>query len=810
VTNTKIPIKDSIGFNLIRGVFSIYIIIAIIVTLGHMVIEYFNVKQMIENDLALYQTTYEQQLSDALWDLEEDRIKTIVAGVIKLPSITAVQVLDAEHHLIVSQQKNTEITLSNNITNDQMIRHHFEIKYLRENEQSLVGFGVFYSNREVVLSKLSTGFTLIIINSIIKTLALWGIFLWLVKPMLVQPLEHLSKTVKELTVDDLSNFYMDIDSPKRNELKVLAESFNDMALRLHQSMQEINATSFALNHANNYLEQLLLSAQKMMQVDSKEQLLQQYVQYLYNGIETLQCNEVNFICLNRLTKNENKFISVDYKLKSQTKTKDLPIESIESIEFIEFMKLEERIVDQLPSEYQQITEYAYIEKEEVSSKLIIPFGTQDQTLGVITLSSLKEIILSPADASYLKTLTQLLTLIFNQLDNQQSLEQQVKIRTFELEESHHKIEQKAQELEKVSQYKTQFLANMSHEIRTPMNGIFGSLQILQHSVEDKESHELILTALTSCDSLLIILNDILDFSKIEVGKITLESNYFNIEQLLKIIANELQPTATEKSIELTLNFSQDYYKHWLGDPVRVKQILINIISNALKFTHEGSVNINVSGSQEILIEVVDTGIGMSVEALNSIFERFEQADKSTTREYGGTGLGVNIALSLAKLMRGSIKAQSKLDEGSRFVIQLPLERTIIPPMLKKESSRSLPELEHIDVLLAEDNAINRTIFNKLMTPTKANILMAKNGAECIELFNIHQPKVIFMDIQMPVMDGIEACKAIREKSNIPIIAVTANVMTEDVKCYKEVGFDCVLSKPIQLQGLYDACVKYIA
>ncbi|MFT5755802.1 MAG: signal transduction histidine kinase/CheY-like chemotaxis protein [Alteromonadaceae bacterium] len=796
--SNKISIKDSIGFNLLRGVFSIYIVVAIFVTMAHMATEYFNVKKMIENDLALYQTTYEQPLSDALWDLEKDRIITIIEGVIKLPSITSVQILDTDNNVIAAST--SDIATDEIIANDYLIEHRFDIIFHRENENSLVGVGVFYSNRNIVLSKLSTGFTLIIINSIIKTLALWGIFLWLVKPMLIKPLEQFSDAVAGLNVDDLHKFHVEIDSPKRNELHVLADSFNHMALRLNSSLEDIKASSFALNHANNYLEQLLLSAQEMMQVNSKDELFEQYVQYLHKGIELFQCNALNIVYLNRIAKSKHAFISVDYKLNFQTKEGD---------SFITFNKFNEDTFEQLPTKYAPLAENAFIINNKISSELVIPLMSQNKVLGVITLISLKETILSSADSSYIKTLTQLLALIFNQLDNQQYLEYQVKKRTVELEDSYHKVEQKALELERVSRYKTQFLANMSHEIRTPMNGIFGSLQILQKSVDDKESHELILTALTSCKSLLTIINDILDSSKIEAGKVEFKVNGFDLEQLLQTIYNELQPIAVEKSIKLTLEYNDNFHKYWIGDVTRVKQVLINIISNALKFTHNGGVIINISGSQEILIEVVDTGIGMSKTSLNSVFKRFEQADKSTTREYGGTGLGVNIALSLAQMMGGSIKVQSELGKGSCFVVHLPLERTNNQNIEKDSELITTPQLSNVTVLLADDNAINRVIFKKLMTPTSAKVIMAKNGAECVELFNIHQPQVIFMDIQMPIMDGIEAFKIIRKTSNIPIIAVTANVMIEDIKLYRDLGFNCILSKPVKLHELYQACVKNI-
>jgi len=796
--DTNIPIKNSIGFNLIRGVFSIYIIVAIVVTLFHMLTEYFNVKQMIQEDLALYQTTYEKQLSDALWDLDEERIKTISEGIIKLPAVTALKVLDASNDAIVILSKSETKNL---------IEHTFTINYSREKESSIVGYGVFYSDRKTIFDKLSTGFTLIIINSIIKTLALWGIFLWLVKPMIINPLEELSARINNVTIEDLDQIVPAKKPIIKNEIYMLSESFNDMKIRLKESLLSVQSTSMALNKSNNYLEQLLRSAQQMMQTENKKVLLECYIHFLFHGLEKLALCRVNFIYSSYLSATEKLYFSLDYKVTYDNDSPNTPID---------ITLCDEEVFTHQPIEYQEIERVISLKKAIANKKIVVPYIWKNKLLATMTVKLTNNITLSNADLSYLTTLNQLLTLNMKQIDIKQQLENKVKVRTAELEKSHQEIALKAQELEKISSYKTKFLANMSHEIRTPMNGVFGSLQLLQQSITNEESKKLINTALSSSNSLLTIINDILDVSKIEAGKLTLELANFNCQELIQNIINELQPLAKQQNTDLTLQVIGVFQEHWLGDAIRVKQILLNIISNAAKFTKEGQIIIELSSNLDGLsICVSDTGIGMSEDALKGIFQRFEQADNSTTRQYGGTGLGTNIALSLAKLMKGNITAKSQLGIGSQFTITLPLPPARSSYKASKITScqpeeMQTPQLSGIKVLLAEDNAINRLIFNKLMSPTAAKVSIATNGKECVELFKKNQPDIIFMDIQMPVMDGISACELIKQQTNTPIIALTANVMREDILCYEKVGFDGVLSKPIELDKLYRFCVDFTA
>lgn len=342
-----------------------------------------------------------------------------------------------------------------------------------------------------------------------------------------------------------------------------------------------------------------------------------------------------------------------------------------------------------------------------------------------------------------------------------------------------------------------------------MNGILGTLQMLKQQPQSTEGLDLLDKASYSARTLLTILNDILDFSKIEAGKLSLEMVPFELDSLIASVEHSLQAQAIEKSIDLKVEKQKSYHNTWLGDPVRIKQVILNIVSNAVKFTEKGEVVIELGKSRrgELEIKVTDTGIGMSEDHIANLFKRFEQADKSTTRRFGGTGLGMAISKSLVDLMEGKIWVESRLSQGTEFTILLPLEQK--EQLLKtgeEEALISVPDLSHWRAVLAEDNKINQSIFRSMMRQTGAELEIVNDGQEAVELILANEPDIVFMDIQMPVMDGIEACNIIKQQfPELIVVAVTANVMDNDIAAYLDGGFDFYLAKPIDLQHLYQIC-----
>ncbi|XQF89979.1 ATP-binding protein [Pseudoalteromonas espejiana] len=271
------------------------------------------------------------------------------------------------------------------------------------------------------------------------------------------------------------------------------------------------------------------------------------------------------------------------------------------------------------------------------------------------------------------------------------------------------------------------------------------------------------------------------------------------------LESDLLIPANEKNINLEIINNIDH-NNWIGDPVRLRQIFLNLISNAIKFTNEGSVSMQVSlkGEDTLSFKVSDTGIGISQQALERLFERFEQADKSTTREYGGSGLGLAITQSLVELMNGTISVSSQLGSGSQFTVTLPLVKAQASAVKANEAALALPSLTNKTVLIAEDNKINQLVASSFMEATGANIIIANNGIEAVELYEIHAPDIILMDIQMPKMNGLEACKIIKNKhSEQLIIALTANVLSEQKRLYAQL-FDGYISKPIEKHELIKA------
>lgn len=356
--------------------------------------------------------------------------------------------------------------------------------------------------------------------------------------------------------------------------------------------------------------------------------------------------------------------------------------------------------------------------------------------------------------------------------------------------------------------KSEFLANMSHEIRTPMNSIYGTLQILERDFNKRNTRELIEKSIYSAKSLITIINDILDFSKIEAKMLIIESAPFSIIRVFESVWRDVEPAADAKGIKLMKKVMPEINEYWQGDAVRVRQIFLNLVSNAVKFTDKGKVDISLSvysneGVPTISFVVQDTGVGMTPEQVSKLFERFVQGDSSTTRQHGGTGLGMAISKNLIDMMHGTIAVNSAPDLGSRFVVNLPLPKAEETVIDTAPSRPTVPDLSGFTLLLVEDNEINQVIAQSMLEPTGATIVAAMDGLEAVHCANQQQFDLVLMDIQMPVMDGIESCLKIKEAHpNWPIIALTANIMDEDVKYYRDIGFDAHLGKPIELNKLY--------
>jgi CheY-like chemotaxis protein/nitrogen-specific signal transduction histidine kinase len=369
-----------------------------------------------------------------------------------------------------------------------------------------------------------------------------------------------------------------------------------------------------------------------------------------------------------------------------------------------------------------------------------------------------------------------------------------------------------------SQAKSQFLANMSHELRTPMTGILGMLQLALGENLAPLTRSYLQSTMKSANSLLRILNDILDMSKFEAGKLTIEERPFSLQGCISEVVNNITPEILRKGLDFVVSVDKDMSNIIVGDELRLKQVLINLIANAVKFTDKGKVELRVTsergasdGKRKLTFAISDTGIGVPDDKKEVLFQTFSQVDASHSRRYGGTGLGLAISKSIVELMGGTISFESEAGVGSTFSFTIPLKETDLEHDALSTDDWILPEVittfkerEKLRVLLAEDDSTIREVLGRLLKAENYDVDFAEDGLKAVEMWEKGGYDIVLMDVQMPRLDGFGASRAIRKKEeehggHTPIVAMTAHALKDDEENCLAAGMDAYFSKPIDFK-----------
>ncbi len=789
------PLIDSIAARLLRIIFGCYFVVTVVVTCIQLAAEYRHTEDRLLGEIEAMQQTFGPGITDAMWRFNTDGLRGILSGIGELPIVIGVKVEDARG-AVVQAVGVVEGSDGRQLRADQaghlkpfepekglfsdIFSRSFPIVYTDERgKQHSIGRWTVYSNQQVIISRVEYGFFLILINSVIKTLALWFIFFYVVQRWLGRPLTELTRFVAQLKIDDVGDKVFELKDRGRHELHLLAGKLNEMIANIRQSIAEnaaLNARLAQENIERRRAEQAVRRSEANYR-SIIEEALEAITQVAPDG----RMLNANPACARMLG-----YESVDDLMHSAPHVQQHYVDP----------QAREALVSMLVA-------------RGAASGVEIEMRRKD---GATLWVSVNSRLVRDGDGfpvffeTFASDITERKRAEEELRRHRDRLEELVGERTAQLVVAKERAEL-------ANRAKSAFLASMSHELRTPLNGILGYAQILQRDAAPGSRAAQGLNVIqTSGEHLLLLLNDLLDLARVEAGRLDLYATPVDLATCLQIVTASMSVKAQEKGLRFVFDAGADLPHTVIVDGQRLRQILLNLVGNAVKFTDRGIVMLRVgrqppehSAHSRLRFDVIDTGPGIAEEHLESIFLPFEQVGVAEKRSTG-TGLGLAISQQLVRLMGGGdIRVQSTVGQGTHFWFELtlPLAQTQAQPGAALDFPLAYRG-EQRRVLIVDDIAENRAMLTDLLRQLGFDTHEAENGKAGLDAAIALKPHLILMDNVMPVMDGQEATRRLRQTPgfhDVPIIAVSASAALNDESTSLAAGADAFVPKPIDLDAM---------